>query len=75
MTEKLQKAFEENKINLAVNMYRRYEGKRRSAGFELAKKKTGEVLFSMDIDVNRTALSTKIYEIDKICFQVPLRCR
>ncbi len=67
MTEKLQKAFEENKINLAVNMYRRY-GKRRSAGFELAEKKTGEVLFSMDIDVNRTALHTKIYEIDGIMF-------
>ncbi|MBR4471515.1 MAG: hypothetical protein IKS54_09435 [Erysipelotrichaceae bacterium] len=31
-------------------------------------KKTGKILFTMDIDVNRPALSTKIYEIENIRF-------
>ena len=62
MTASLQKALTENGIELKVQNYRPY-GEGRSAGFELIDKDTDEVLFSMDIDVNRPVPPTKIYEI------------
>lgn len=62
MTDSLQQALNKNGINLTVNLYRMY-GKGRSAGFELKNPATDEILFSMDIDVNRPAPPTKIYEI------------
>ncbi|MCC8029986.1 MAG: nucleotidyl transferase AbiEii/AbiGii toxin family protein [Lachnospiraceae bacterium] len=62
MTDSLQQALRKNGINLTVNLYRMY-GKGRSAGFELKDPATDEILFSMDIDVNRPAPPTKIYEI------------
>jgi len=62
MTDSLQKALERNDIKLAVNLYRMY-GEGRSAGFEISARDTGEILFTMDIDVNRPAVLTRIYEI------------
>lgn len=58
----LEKALTSADIDLNVNVYRKY-GNGRSAGFELSDKSTGEILFTMDIDVNRPILQTKIYEI------------
>ena len=68
MTDSLQRALEKSGLDLDVNIYRMY-GERRSAGFELAKRDTGEMLFSMDIDVNRPASSTKIYEVEGLRFR------
>lgn len=52
MVESLQKAIEKSGIDLIVSLYRMY-GEKRSAGFELAERTTDEILFTMDIDVNR----------------------
>ncbi len=68
MTASLQKALDRNEIQLKVSLYRMY-GEKRSAGFELLDSSTGEMLFSMDIDVNRPAASTRIYEIDDFHFR------
>ncbi len=62
MIESLQRALHRSGIDLDVKLYRMY-GEGRSAGFELLEKDTDEVLFTMDIDVNRPAPPTKIYEI------------
>ena len=43
-------------------------GEGRSAGFELSDTDTGDVLFTMDVDVNRPASKTKIYEVNGIRF-------
>ena len=45
-------------IDLKVGIYRMY-GEGRSAGFESADKDSGEVLFTMDVDVNRPVPPTK----------------
>lgn len=68
MTDSLQKALEKSGIDLDVSICRMY-GERRSAGFELAERVTGEILFSMDIDVNRPVSSTKIYEVEGLRFR------
>lgn len=68
MTDSLQRAIEKSGIDLDVRIYRRY-GEGRSAGFELAERATGEILFTMDIDVNRPASSTKIYEVKGLRFR------
>ena len=60
MTDSLQRAIEKSGIDLEVSIYRMY-GEERSAGFELTERSTGEILFSMDIDVNRPVPPTKIY--------------
>ena len=62
MIDSLQKALVASNIGLEVSIYRMY-GDGRSAGFKLADRVTDEVLFSMDIDINRPATPTKIYEI------------
>lgn len=67
MVESLQRAIEKSDINLKVSLYRMY-GEGRSAGFELTESSTGEILFTMDVDVNRPILSTKIYEVEGIRF-------
>jgi len=67
MTYSLQKALSRSGINLSVSLYRMYE-EGRSAGFELSDCNTGEVIFTMDIDVNRPTALTKIYEIGEIRF-------
>lgn len=68
MTESLQSAIEKSGIDLDVSIYRMY-GERRSAGFELTQRATGEMLFSMDVDVNRPVPPTKIYEVAGVRFR------
>lgn len=68
MVESIQNALNHNNIPLDVSIYRMY-GEGRSAGFELKEKSSGEVLFTMDIDVNRPEVPTKIYEIEGISFR------
>ncbi len=67
MVESLQNAIRKSWIDLDVSLYRMY-GEGRSAGFELKDCNSGEVLFTMDMDVNRPEPTTKIYEIDEIRF-------
>ncbi len=67
MLESIQNALKRKNIDLDVSLYRMY-GEGRSAGFELADPVAGEVLFSMDIDVNRPFAATKIYEVEGIRF-------
>ncbi len=68
MTNSLQRAIQNSGIDLEVSLYRMY-GEGRSAGFELADESTGEILFSMDIDVNRPIPPTKIYEVAGLRFR------
>ena len=68
MTDSLQRALEKSGIDLDVRIYRMY-GEGRSAGFELTERVTGEILFSMDIDVNRPVSPTKIYEVEGLRFR------
>lgn len=52
---------------MEVSIFRPYrEG--RSAGFYLKDRDTDEVLFSMDVDVNRPIPPTKIYEVEGLRF-------
>lgn len=67
MVESLQKAIDKSGVNLVVHLYRPH-GEKRSAGFELIEPSTEEVLFTMDVDVNRPAPATKIYEIEGVRF-------
>lgn len=67
MVEFLQAALKQQDIHLTVSLYRMY-GEGRSAGFELTDKDTGEVLFSMDVDVNRPLTPTKLYTVEGIRF-------
>ncbi len=67
MVESLQNALRNSGIDLDVSIFRPY-GDGRSAGFELKDKDTDEVLFSMDIDVNRPIPPTKIYEVEGLRF-------
>lgn len=68
MAEAIQKAFEKKGISFTARMYRMY-GERRSAGFELADSATGETIFTMDLDVNRAALHTRLYEAGGFLFR------
>ena len=68
MVESLQNALKNNGIDLDVSLYRMY-GDGRSAGFELKDRDTEEVIFSMDIDVNRPIPPTKIYEVEGLQFR------
>jgi hypothetical protein len=68
MEKSIQKALQNSGIDLNVRLYRMY-GEGRSAGFELSDSSSGEILFTMDIDVNRPAVETKIYEVAKIRFR------
>ena len=67
MAEVIQKAFEKKGISFTARMYRMY-GERRSAGFELADSATGETIFTMDLDVNRAVLHTRLYEAGGFLF-------
>lgn len=67
MVNSLQNIMDKNGIDLKVDMYRMY-GRGRSAGFEFKDKILDVVLFTMDIDVNRPILETKIYEVAGISF-------
>ena len=67
IAESLQKAINRSGISLIVNVYRKY-GEGRSAGFELIDPESEEILFTMDVDVNRPQVITQIYEISGIHF-------
>ncbi len=67
MVDSLQKALRNHGIDLNVSLYRMY-GEGRSAGFELSDIATGDVIFTMDVDVNRPVSKTKIYEVNGIHF-------
>ncbi|MBR0091541.1 MAG: nucleotidyl transferase AbiEii/AbiGii toxin family protein [Lachnospiraceae bacterium] len=62
LTKSLQKAITDSGINLIVRLYRMY-GEGRSAGFELTDGDSGEIMFTIDMDVNRPTQETKIYEV------------
>ena len=68
MIESLQKALDKSGIDLKVSLYRMY-GEGRSAGFELTEPTFREVLFTMDVDVNRPIPPTKIYEMEGVRFR------
>lgn len=67
MQESLQKAINKCNFNLRVEIFRKY-GEGRSAGFEIWNNESDEILFTMDIDVNRPVPPTKIYEIEGVRF-------
>ena len=67
MVESFQKAISKSGLDLKVGIYRMY-GESRSAGFELTDGNSGEVLFTMDVDVNRAASLTKKYEVADVRF-------
>lgn len=67
MVDSLQNALKKHGIDLDVSIFRMY-GEGRSAGFDLKDKDTDEVVFSMDIDVNRPIPPTKIYEVEGLRF-------
>ena len=66
MVESIQNALLRDGVDLNVSLYRMY-GEGRSAGFDF-KDSLGNVLFTMDVDVNRPIAQTKIYEVDGIRF-------
>ena len=68
MTRSLRDAVHNCGIDLDIDLYRMF-GEGRSAGFEIKDGTTGEILFTMDMDVNRPVPATRIYEIDEICFR------
>ena len=68
MVESLQRAINRGGMDYEVRLYRMY-GEKRSAGFELVDRNTDEILFTMDVDVNRPIAPTQIYEVDGICFR------
>ena len=68
MVQSLQDALKSSGIDLEVSIFRPY-GEGRSAGFELKDPDTDEILFSMDVDVNRPVPPTKIYEVEGLRFR------
>ena len=68
IAESFQNAINMSDIDLAVSIYRTY-GEGRSAGLELSDRKTEEVLFTIDVDVNRPIPATKIYEVSGLRFR------
>ena len=68
MVESIQNALVKGRIELRVKLYRMY-GEGRSAGFELSDPDMEEILFTMDIDVNRPLAPTKIYEVESLRFR------
>ena len=68
MEDSIRKALRNSCITLNVRLYRMY-GQARSAGFEISDPSSGETLFTMDIDVNRPEVETRIYEIAEIRFR------
>ena len=67
MTESLQLAMSNKGLGLDVHLFRMY-GVGRSAGIELSNHSSGEILFTIDIDVNRPVPDTKLYEVEGIRF-------
>ena len=67
MADSIRDALKKGGLEMGVSVLRTPE-EGRSAGFELWEEATGEVLFSMDVDVNRPVAPTKIYEIEGLRF-------
>ena len=67
MTESLQKAIDRLGFDLNVSLYRMY-GESRSAGFDIADRATGEIMFTMDVDVNQPKIPTRVYEVNGLRF-------
>lgn len=67
MVKSLQKAIDKSGVDLEVRLYRPH-GEKRSAGFELIDRASEDILFTMDVDVNRPIPPTKIYEVEGIRF-------
>lgn len=72
MVASLQNAIQRQGLNVNVEIHRMY-GERQSAGFKLTDAVSGDLLFTMDIDVNRSMPETKLYEMAdvKFCGVVP----
>jgi len=68
IAESFQNALNQNDISLDVDVYREY-GEGRSAGLELRNRTSKDVVFTMDVDVNRPFAQTKIYEISDMSFR------
>ena len=68
MAESLQEVLSGRGLGLKVRVFRRY-GPGRSAGFDLADVETDEVLFTMDVDVNRPVPQTRIYTAGGVRFR------
>lgn len=68
MAESMQVAIQNSGLDLNVSLYRMY-GEGRSAGLELSDSSTDEILFTMDVDVNRPMQETKLYEIAGVKFR------
>lgn len=67
MTSSLQNAIDRYSLSLDIKLSRMY-GNGRSAGFRISDRSTGDDLFTMDMDVNRPPIQTKIYEMDGLRF-------
>ena len=67
MVKSLQNALTNSNVHLNVSLFRMY-GKGRSAGFTFSNQTTGKTLFSMDMDVNRPSIITRLYEIRGVKF-------
>ena len=68
MVGSLQKSLTDHGIGLDVSLYRMY-GEGRSAGFEFMDHETRDVLFTMDVDINRPEVQSRIYEMEGIKFR------
>jgi len=68
LVESVRDALNKDGIDLNVKLYRMY-GEGRSAGFELTLPSTDEVLFTMDMDVNRPIQQTRLYEVAGLRFR------
>ena len=68
MEESLSAALQKNDIVLNVRLYRMY-GEGRSAGFEFFDPDTGEILFTLDMDVDRPVSPTQIYDVAGLRFR------
>lgn len=68
MEKSISGALRKNGIHLNVRLYRMY-GEGRSAGFELSDPDTNEILFTMDMDVNRPVQPTQIYDVAGLRFR------
>lgn len=68
MVGSLQKAIDRMEYDLSVRLYRMY-GEGRSAGFKLMDRDSGDILFTMDIDVNRPPMPTKLYVVEGFHFR------
>lgn len=68
MEESLSAALQKNGIVLNVRLYRMY-GEGRSAGFEFSDPDTAEILFTLDMDVDRPVSPTQIYDVAGLRFR------